>query len=68
MVLDRGGLQATLVRGSSLVACRRQWDYFPLIPFKPEAARSDRIPGVRYRVTNCLTHEAGLRRRGYLTL
>ena len=38
------------------------------MPFKANAARRHRIPRARYRVTNWPTYEAGLRRRGNLTL
>lgn len=36
--------------------------------FKHNAARRHRIPRARYRVTNWPAYEAGLRRRGDLTL
>lgn len=38
------------------------------MPFKHNAARRHRIPQARYRVTNWPAYEAGLRRRGDLTL
>ena len=38
------------------------------MPFKHNAARRHRIPKVRYRVQNWQTYEAGLKRRGDLTL
>jgi hypothetical protein len=38
------------------------------MPFKHHAARRHRIPRARYRVTNWPAYEAGLRRRGDLTL
>jgi len=38
------------------------------MPFKANAARRHRIPRARYRVTNWPIYEAGLRRRGDLTL
>ena len=38
------------------------------MPFKHNAARRHRIPHARYRVTNWPAYEAGLRRRGDLTL
>ncbi len=38
------------------------------MPFKHNAARRHRIPRARYRVTNWPAYEAGLRRRGDLTL
>jgi transposase len=38
------------------------------MPFKRNAARRHRIPRARYRVTNWRMYEAGLRRRGDLTL
>src|SRR3954468_21463858 len=38
------------------------------MPFKHNAARRHRIPRARYRVTNWPEYEAGLRRRGDLTL
>jgi hypothetical protein len=38
------------------------------MPFKHHAARRHRIPRARYRVTNWPVYEAGLRRRGDLTL
>ena len=38
------------------------------MPFKHHAARRHRIPRARYRVTNWPSYEAGLRRRGDLTL
>ena len=38
------------------------------MPFKHHAARRHRIPAARYRVTNWPAYEAGLRRRGALTL
>ena len=38
------------------------------MPFKHNAARRHRIPRARYRVTNWPVYEAGLRRRGDLTL
>ena len=37
-------------------------------PFKPHAVRRHRIPKARYRVTYWPAHEAGLRRRGDLTV
>jgi len=42
--------------------------YFPSMPFKDNAARRRRIPRARYRITNWPDYEAGLRRRGDLTL
>ncbi len=39
-----------------------------MIPFKANAARRHRIPRACYRVTNWPAYEAGLRRRGDLTL
>ena len=41
---------------------------FPGMPFKHNSARRHRIPRARYRVTNWREYEAGLRRRGDLTL
>ena len=41
---------------------------FPGMPFKHNSARRHRIPRARYRVTNWREDEAGLRRRGDLTL
>ena len=42
---------------------------YPLtMPFKFNAARRHRIPRARYRVQNWPQHEAGLKRRGGLTL
>src|SRR5918998_777380 len=38
------------------------------MPFKHNAARRHRIPKARYRVQNWPTYEAGLKRRGDLTL
>jgi hypothetical protein len=38
------------------------------MPFKHNAARRHRVPRARYRVTNWHEYEAGLRRRGDLTL
>ena len=38
------------------------------MPFKHNAVRRHRIPRARYRVTNWPVYEAGLRRRGDLTL
>src|SRR4051794_14289885 len=38
------------------------------MPFKHNAARRHRIPKTRYRVQNWPAYEAGLRRRGDLTL
>jgi hypothetical protein len=38
------------------------------MPFKHNASRRHRIPPARFRVTNWPTYEAGLRRRGDLTL
>jgi hypothetical protein len=38
------------------------------MPFKHKAFRRQRIPPARYRVTNWPAYEAGLRRRGDLTL
>ena len=38
------------------------------MPFKHNAARRHRIPQARYRVRNWPAYEAGLRRRGDLTL
>ncbi len=38
------------------------------MPFKHNAAHRHRIPRARYRVTNWPAYEAGLRRRGDLTL
>src|SRR6476469_1383833 len=38
------------------------------MPFKYNAARRHRIPRARYRVQNWPAYEAGLRRRGDLTL
>ena len=38
------------------------------MPFKHNAARRHRIPQARYRVTNWAVYEAGLRRRGDLTV
>ena len=38
------------------------------MPFKANAARRHRIPRARYRVTNWPVYEAGLRKRGDLTL
>ena len=38
------------------------------MPFKHKAARRHRIPKVRYRVQNWPAYEAGLKRRGDLTL
>ena len=38
------------------------------MPFKHNAARRHRIPQARYRVRNWREYEAGLRRRGDLTL
>lgn len=44
--------------------CRYDWG----MPFKFNAARRHRIPRARYRVRNWQAYEAGLRRRGDLTL
>ncbi len=38
------------------------------MPFKHNASRSHRIPETKYKVTNWPAYEAGLRRRGSLTL
>ena len=38
------------------------------MPFKHHAARRHRIPKARYRVLNWSAYEAGLKRRGDLTL
>src|ERR1700712_1794623 len=38
------------------------------MPFKHNASRRHRIPPARYRVANWPVYEAGLRRRGDLTL
>jgi hypothetical protein len=38
------------------------------MPFKASAARRDRIPRQRYRVTNWAEYDAGLRQRGSLTV
>jgi len=38
------------------------------MPFKHNAARRHHIPQARYRVRNWRDYEAGLRRRGDLTL
>jgi hypothetical protein len=38
------------------------------MPFKHHAARRHRIPQARYRVRNWRAYEAGLQRRGDLTL
>ena len=38
------------------------------MPFKHNAARRHRIPKARYRVQNWPAYEAGLKRRGDLTL
>ena len=38
------------------------------MPFKHHAARRHRIPRARYRIRNWPTYEAGLQRRGDLTL
>src|ERR671933_1164228 len=38
------------------------------MPFKPHAARRHRIPKARYRVRNWREYDAGLKRRGDLTL
>jgi hypothetical protein len=38
------------------------------MPFKHNAARRHRIPKTRYRVQNWPAYEAGLKRRGDLTL
>ena len=38
------------------------------MPFKHNASRRHRIPQARYRVTNWPAYEAGLRRRGDLTV
>ena len=38
------------------------------MPFKHNAARRHRIPTARYRVRNWREYEAGLKRRGDLTL
>jgi hypothetical protein len=40
----------------------------PTVPFKANAARRHRIPKQRRRVTNWATYDAGLRRRGSLTV
>lgn len=50
-----------------MARCRRH-GYFRRMPFKHNAARRHRIPRARYRVTNWPAYEAGLRRRGDLTL
>ena len=42
--------------------------YVPSMPFKHNAARRHRISRARYRVTNWPAYEAGLCRRGDLTL
>src|SRR3978361_115107 len=47
---------------------RERGGYFPSMPVKHNAARRHRIPRARYRVTNWPAYEAGLRRRGDLTL
>ncbi len=46
----------------------RRLGYGMEMPFKHHAARRHRIPRARYRVTNWPAYEAGLRRRGDLTL
>ena len=38
------------------------------MPFKHNASRRHRVPQARYRVTNWPAYEAGLRRRGDLTV
>jgi len=43
-------------------------DYRRWMPFKHNAARRHRIPKARYRVRNWPVYEAGLKRRGDLTL
>ena len=53
---------------TGLVAWRRLCGYFPLMPFKHNAFHRHRIPRACYRVTNWPAYEAGLRRRGDLTL
>ena len=42
--------------------------YVPSMPFTHNASRRHRIPRARYRVTNWAAYEAGLRRRGDLTV
>jgi hypothetical protein len=42
--------------------------YGRVMPFKFNAARRHRIPRARYRVRNWSAYEAGLKRRGNLTL
>lgn len=64
----RLGAGAALVHGGCSVACQRLRAYFPWMPFKHNASRRHRIPPARYRVTNWPAYEAGLRRRGDLTL
>ena len=61
-------LGGVLVQGCWLVAWHRRCGYFPFMPFKHNAARRHRIPPARCRVTNWPAYEAGLRRRGDLTL
>jgi len=56
------------VQRCGVVAWRRLRSYFPSLPFKHNAVRRNRIPRARYRVTNGPAYEAGLPRRGDLTL
>ena len=56
------------MQGWDVVVCFWRWGYFPSMPFKHNAARRHRNPRACYRVTNRLAYEAGLRRRGDLTL
>ena len=57
-----------LVHGGKPIVGRWRGGYLPSMPFKLNAARRHRIPRARYRVTNWPVYEAGLRRRGDLTL
>lgn len=60
--------RSALVHGGSRVAWWRQRGYVLFMPFKHNADRRHRIPRARYRTTNWPAYEAGLRRRGDLTL
>ena len=55
-------------REASLVARWEEAGYAGAMPFKHNAARRHRIPRARFRVRNWRAYEAGLGRRGDLTL
>jgi hypothetical protein len=68
-----GGEQhgAALVQRAAEIRTGRPSTAEPLrsgMPFKHNAARRHRVPMVRYRVRNWREYEAGLQRRGDLTL